>query len=161
MDLVELVRACAEQARGLSHNHSIQVVGPDAPIIGVWDRHRLEEVVTNLIANAIKYSPAGGEVCVSVGRRADDALVSVRDPGIGIAPDQLPRLFDRFYRVRDTAAAADGLGLGLSISKHLIEAHGGRIWAESAGRGQGSTFSFTLPQVGPEDARVPEGASNG
>jgi PAS domain S-box-containing protein len=161
MDLVDVVRACAERARDLSQNHSIQIVGPDAPIIGVWDRHRLEEVVTNLIANAIKYSPAGGEVCVSVGRRADDALVSVRDPGIGIAPDQLPRLFDRFYRVRDTAAAADGLGLGLSISKHLIEAHGGRIWAESAGRGQGSTFSFTLPQVGPEDARVPEGASNG
>lgn len=155
MDLVEVVRACAEQAGDLSQNHSIQVVGLDAPIIGVWDRHRLEEVITNLVVNAIKYSPAGGEVCISVGRRADEALVSVRDSGIGIAPDRLARLFDRFYRVRETAAAADGLGLGLYVSKHLIEAHGGRIWAESAGRGQGSTFSFTLPQAGPENATSP------
>jgi PAS domain S-box-containing protein/excisionase family DNA binding protein len=155
MDLVDVVRACAEQARGLSHNHSIRIVSPDAPIIGVWDRHRLEEVIANLVVNAIKYSPAGGEVCVSVGRRAGEALVSVRDPGIGIAPDRLPRLFDRFYRVRDTAAAAGGLGLGLYISQHLIQAHGGRIWAESAGRGQGSTFSFTLPQAGPENATSP------
>jgi len=71
--------------------------------------------------------------------------VSVRDPGIGLAPDQLPRLFDRFYRVRETASGGDELGVGLYISKHLIEAHGGRIWAESAGPGQGSTFAFTLP----------------
>ena len=88
-------------------------------------------------------------------RRADEALVSVRDSGIGIAPDRLPRLFDRFYRVRETAVGADGLGVGLYISKHLIEAHGGRIWAESAGRGQGSTFSFTLPLSGPEHATNP------
>jgi len=145
MDLVDLVYACAEQARGQAEGHKIRVDGPDAPIVGTWDRDRLAEVVSNLLSNALKYSPDGGEVVVRVEESDGTARVSVRDHGIGMLPSQLPQVFDRFYRIRETASTASGLGLGLFICRSLIEAHGGRIWAESDGPGQGSTFRFTLP----------------
>jgi signal transduction histidine kinase len=152
MDLVDLVYACAEQARGQAEDHEIRVDAPDAPILGVWDRGRLEEVVSNLLSNALKYSPDGGEVAVRVEECDGTARVTVHDQGIGIAPSQLPQVFDRFYRIRGTASTASGLGLGLSICKSLIEAHGGRIWAESEGEGRGSSFCFTLPLAPVDDA---------
>jgi PAS domain S-box-containing protein len=155
MDLVELVYGCAEQARGQAQGHVVRVAGPDEPIIGQWDRDRLAEVLTNLFSNAIKYSPEGGEVLVTIERREDAALVAVRDQGLGIPAERLDHLFDRFYRVRETASMAGGLGLGLYISKHLIEGHGGRIWAESDGPGRGSTFSFMLPTPPEADAVAP------
>ncbi|MGE3270393.1 MAG: PAS domain S-box protein [Chloroflexota bacterium] len=153
MDLVELVYRCAEQARGQAQGHVIRVDGPDKPIIGRWDRDRLAQVMTNLLSNAIKYSPEGGEVLVTIERRPGDVLVAVQDRGLGIPVERLAHVFDRFYRVQETAAMAGGLGLGLYISKLLIGAHGGRIWAASDGPGQGSTFSFTLPlnAVAPTD----------
>jgi len=145
MDLVDLVHACAEQARGQAEGHVVRIDDPDAPIMGSWDRDRLGQVLTNLLSNAIKYSPDGGEILVSVKSEEAETVVTVRDRGLGIPPVQLPHLFDRFYRVQETAATASGLGLGLYISKLLIEAHGGRMWVESEGLGQGSTFSFVLP----------------
>jgi len=147
MDLVELVYGCAEQARGQAQGHVIRVDGLEEPIIGRWDRDRLAEVLTNLLSNAIKYSPEGGEVLVTIEQREDDVLVAVHDQGLGIPAERLAHVFDRFYRVQETAAMAGGLGLGLYISKHLIEAHGGQIWAASDGPDRGSTFSFTLPTV--------------
>jgi PAS domain S-box-containing protein len=152
MDLVDVVYACAEQARGQDDGHEIRVDAPDAPIIGVWDRGRLEEVVSNLLSNALKYSPDGGEVTVRVEQCDGTARVAVHDHGVGIPPSQLPQVFDRFYRIRETASTASGLGLGLSICKSLIEAHGGRIWAESDGAGHGSSFHFTLPLAPADDS---------
>src|SRR5262249_33667505 len=127
VDLVALAQAAAEQARGRTSAHTIRVDVPDRPIVGTWDRDRVGQVLANLLSNAIKYSPDGGEILVRVEDLGQEAMVSVTDRGLGIAADQLAKLFDRFYRVRDTAAGVEGLGLGLYITRELIERHGGRI----------------------------------
>jgi two-component system phosphate regulon sensor histidine kinase PhoR len=107
------------------------------------DGERIEGVLVNLLHNAIKFTPPGGSISVGGEARDDEALIWVRDTGVGIAPEDLPRLFERFYKV-DKARSTGGSGLGLAIVKHTVLAHGGRIWAESA-PGQGSAFFFTLP----------------
>jgi histidine kinase len=110
------------------------------------DEDRIVQVLTNLVGNALQYTPAGGKVTISVGRQADGVRFSVRDTGIGISAEHLPHIFDRFYRVdKSRSRARGGSGVGLTIAKYLVEAHGGRIWAESEGEGKGSTFIFTLP----------------
>jgi signal transduction histidine kinase len=98
----------------------------------------------NLIGNAIKYSPNGGEVRVRIERQGGQALVTVSDQGLGVHPEELPQLFQIFSRL-ESAGTIEGSGLGLYIVRSIVEAHGGRIWAESAGPGQGSTFCLTLP----------------
>lgn len=144
-DLVALVRAAADQAQALTRAHEVRFDGPDSPLIGQWDRDRLEQVLQNLLANATKYAPDGGAIVVRVEDRGCEVQVSVADQGPGIAPDALPNLFARFFRTPEArASGAEGLGLGLYISRTLVEAHGGRIWAEST-PGEGSTFTFALP----------------
>ena len=106
------------------------------------DRGRVEQALGNLVHNAIKFTPSGGSVDVSAEARADDVLIAVRDTGVGIPAASLPRIFERFYKA-DRARSGGGTGLGLAIAKHIVQAHGGRIWAESV-EGQGSTFYFTL-----------------
>jgi two-component system phosphate regulon sensor histidine kinase PhoR len=110
------------------------------------DRSRLDQVLINLLDNAVKYSAQGGKVSVSAAEEGDMVRVSVRDSGIGIPDKDLPRLFERFYRV-DEARSRDrgGTGLGLSIVKHIVQAHGGSVRVEST-PGEGSVFSFTLPK---------------
>ena len=115
-----------------------------SPIVGLWDRDRLGQVLDNLIGNAIKYSPEGGEIVIRVEATDAEGRVSIEDHGIGIAGDVLPRLFERFYQGQDPGVST-GLGLGLYISRMLVESHGGRIWAESQ-PGQGSTFVIALPR---------------
>jgi signal transduction histidine kinase len=115
----------------------------------VWaDRHRVMEILTNLLTNAIKYTPAGGSVSVHAATVGDDAsflCVSVKDTGWGIAPKDHKRIFERLYQVPGiNSSSRRGLGLGLHICQQLVHLHGGRIWVESA-VGRGSTFSFTLP----------------
>ena len=114
----------------------------DLPKVKI-DSQRLEQVLVNLIHNAVKFTHAGGEVILFA--ESIDGLVrfAVQDTGIGIPEEDVPRIFERFYRV-DKSRAGSGTGLGLSIAKHIVEAHGGRIWAESA-EGRGSTFYFTIP----------------
>jgi two-component system phosphate regulon sensor histidine kinase PhoR len=107
------------------------------------DQPRLEQVLVNLIHNAVKFSRPGGEVVLSTENTPGFVAFSVRDSGIGIPSEDLGRIFERFYKT-DRARSSGGTGLGLSISRHLVEAHGGRIWAESV-EGQGSTFHFTIP----------------
>ena len=125
---------------------AFRVEAPALPLEGQWDHDRLMQVLENLLSNAVKYSSAGDEIVVRVADQGESALVAVADRGSGIAPETLPRVFDRFYRTDSaTASNARGLGLGLHTAKALVEAHGGRIWAESAGPGRGSTFSFVLP----------------
>jgi two-component system phosphate regulon sensor histidine kinase PhoR len=109
------------------------------------DPPRLEQVLVNLIHNAVKFTRPGGEVVLAAYTESDFVRFSVRDTGVGIPADNLERIFERFYKA-DRARSGGGTGLGLSISRHLVEAHGGRIWAESA-EVQGSTFYFTIPTV--------------
>jgi len=101
-------------------------------------------VLVILIHNAVKFTPAGGEIVLLA--RSDYGFVqfAVRDMGVGIPTDEVTRIFERFYRV-DKSRTGSGTGLGLSIAKHIVEAHGGKIWAESV-EGQGSTFYFTIPE---------------
>lgn len=111
------------------------------------DRKNLEQVLINLLDNAIKYGREGGEVTVSVIEKPKEIQFSIRDNGIGIPKEELTRIFERFYRVdKGRSQELGGTGLGLSIAKHLITVHGGQIWAESQ-PGEGSTFYFTLPKV--------------
>ncbi len=110
------------------------------------DEDRITQVLVNLVANAIQYTPEGGEVTISAARQMDEMHISVKDTGIGIPPEHIENLFTRFYRVDKSRSrnAGGGSGIGLTIARHLVEAHGGRIWAESKGDGQGSTFTFSL-----------------
>ena len=109
------------------------------------DGMRMDQVFTNLLGNALKFTPHGGQISVWVRPQGSDLLVQIRDSGKGIPPEHLERVFERFYRVPlPDGERVEGTGLGLSICKAIVEEHGGRIWAESV-VGQGSTFSFTLP----------------
>jgi len=110
------------------------------------DEDRIGQVMLNLVGNALQYTPAGGQVWISAHRQGSKVCISVSDTGVGIAPEHLSLIFTRFYRIdKSRARAGGGSGIGLTIAKHLVEAHGGCIWAESPGPGQGSTFAFTLP----------------
>jgi signal transduction histidine kinase len=114
------------------------------PVLG--DEDRLGQVLLNLVGNALQYTPAGGSVVVSARRKDREVQIAVTDTGLGIAAEHLPHVFDRFYRVdKSRSRAAGGSGIGLTIARHLVEAHGGKLRAESAGPGQGSTFTFSLP----------------
>jgi two-component system phosphate regulon sensor histidine kinase PhoR len=104
---------------------------------------RLEQVLVNLIHNALKFTHPGGEVVLSVQTEKEVVRFAVRDTGVGIPVDDLERIFERFYKA-DRARSGGGTGLGLSIARHIVEAHGGSIWAESE-EGRGSTFYFTIP----------------
>jgi signal transduction histidine kinase len=110
------------------------------------DEDRITQVLVNLVANSIQYTPEGGEVTISAARHSEEIYISVGDTGIGIPPEHIANLFTRFYRVDKSRSrnAGGGSGIGLTIAKHLVEAHGGQIWAESKGEGQGSTFTFSL-----------------
>jgi two-component system phosphate regulon sensor histidine kinase PhoR len=114
----------------------------DLPRVEV-DSQRLEQVLVNLIHNAVKFTPPGGEVVLFAALADSEVRFGVRDTGIGIPADEVSRIFERFYRV-DKSRTGSGTGLGLSIAKHIVEAHGGRIWAESI-EGRGSTFFFSVP----------------
>ena len=115
------------------------------------DEDRITQVLVNLTANAIQYTPEDGEVLISAAQHGNEIHVSVKDSGIGIPQEHLANIFTRFYRVDKSRSrhAGGGSGIGLTIAKHIIKAHGGRIWAESAGEGQGSTFTFSLKGVIP------------
>ncbi|MDQ3702839.1 MAG: PAS domain-containing sensor histidine kinase [Chloroflexota bacterium] len=143
-DLVPLAKAVMEGVRVTTNGRLLELRAPPR-VEGTWDARRLEQVLQNLITNALKYSPQDGRVEVAI--RADDrtATVSVRDEGVGLAPDELPHIFERFYRAKGIRQI-EGSGLGLYICQAIVTAHGGRIWAESRGLGSGSTFCVTLPR---------------
>jgi two-component system sensor histidine kinase BaeS len=112
------------------------------------DSDRIRQVLINLVGNALQYTPTGGQVTIRTRQEDHLVRVDVMDTGIGIPPEHLPHLFTRFYRVdKSRSRAGGGSGIGLTIARHLVEAHGGRIWASSLGEGKGSTFSFTLPEA--------------
>lgn len=123
-------------------------VVPNEVVDVLADEDRTVQILTNVIANALRYTPPGGGVTVAV--RTDPTAVrfEVRDTGVGIAAEHLPHVFDRFFRVDPSRSrSGGGSGIGLTIAKALVEAQGGRIWAESLGAGRGTTFTFTLPRA--------------
>jgi histidine kinase len=120
-------------------------VSPALPQIFI-DGDRISQVLINLLGNALQHTPEEGNVSLKAQQSGKMIEVRVQDSGTGISAEHLPHLFTRFYRAdKSRSRAKGGSGIGLTIAKHLIEAHGGQIWAESEGPGKGSTFSFTLP----------------
>lgn len=147
VDMVKVVRSTAERLRLFAERQGLRIVldTPEhvSPVRG--DEDRLGQVLVNLLHNAVKFSPNGGDIVVGVRETADGITVWVRDPGMGVPRADLTRIFERFYKVdRARFRGRGGTGLGLSISRHVVDSHGGRIWADSE-EGHGSTFSFTIP----------------
>jgi signal transduction histidine kinase len=147
VDLPALVQQVMDRAADATQGHPVEVqVDGDIPLIEV-DPGRVEQILGNLLSNAAKYSDRGTEILVKVERRDGVIQVAVTNRGKGIPSEEIPRLFTRFHRTEwANEERITGLGLGLYISKGLVEAHGGQIWAESI-PGQTTTFSFTLPIV--------------
>jgi signal transduction histidine kinase len=128
------------------HHHRLATTLPETPLWLLGDRCRLEQVFINLLANAVRYTDAGGELTVWVHAREGQAVVRVRDSGIGIPPDALPHIFDLFKQVNGAdRRSAQGLGVGLAVVRDLVALHGGSVTAASAGPGQGSEFTVRLP----------------
>jgi two-component system phosphate regulon sensor histidine kinase PhoR len=147
VDLVKLARTTAERLRLFAERQGLRIDLdlPDhvSPVRG--DEDRLGQVLVNLLHNAVKFSPNGGRLVVGVREDPGEVRVWVGDPGIGVPRADLARIFERFYKVdRARVRGRGGTGLGLSIARHVVESHGGRIWAESE-EGLGSTFIFTVP----------------
>lgn len=155
-DLAELAKRVAENLQQAARTHQV-LLRIDSRVPVEADRRRIEEVLSNLMDNAVKYSAEGTRITVSVGTRIEaqsgkeEALVSVDDRGIGIPTDDLGRIFERSYQGRSVLHRGHvGLGLGLYIAREIVERHGGRVWVEST-EGVGSTFHFTLPLTGSTD----------
>ncbi|HXT36294.1 MAG TPA: ATP-binding protein [Chloroflexota bacterium] len=147
LDLIELAREVCERHSTPLHR---QVLDAPGRIVGNYDGARIVQLIDNLLENAVKYSPEGGEIRVRIRQDGASASLTVADPGIGIPTADLAHLFDRFHRgsnVDDRQFA--GMGLGLFICRGIVEQHGGSIWATSAGIGQGSTFHVVLPAAEP------------
>ncbi|MCK5342751.1 MAG: hypothetical protein KAR20_05075, partial [Candidatus Heimdallarchaeota archaeon] len=125
---------------------SLELDIPDGlPRVSV-DGDRMGQVFINIIGNSLQYTPTGGKVIISAKEKNNQVLIIVSDTGIGISPEDLPQIFTRFFRVdKSRSRAGGGSGIGLTISKHLVEAHGGNIRADSAGLGKGSKFTISLP----------------
>ncbi len=145
-DLGQVVRQAALRLHAQAERQGVtlDVQTPAEPAEAVVDAERLQQVVINLVHNAIKFTPPGGGVTVRVEGRGEHVALVVADTGVGIAAGELPRLFERFYKA-DRSRATSGTGLGLAIVKHLVQAHHGQVWAESPGVGQGATFTVILP----------------
>jgi PAS domain S-box-containing protein len=139
--------------------HEVRVELPDALLPVKADRSRIGQVMANLLTNAAKFSPSAAPITIWVEQDPLNVTVHVQDEGRGIAREKLPQLFKKFSRLHeDSGHGLSSTGLGLAICKGIIEGHGGRIWAESAGEGEGTTFSFTLPVAAEESRAAPAGA---
>ena len=148
VDAAALVNEAVERAKPLieTHKHSLKVQLPPRPIMLLVDPARIEQVLTNLLTNAAKYTPDRGEIVVRAEATGDSAVFSVRDNGIGITPEMLPKVFDLFVQADPTGSKVEGgLGIGLALARKIAEMHGGTVRATSGGRNRGSEFIVTLP----------------
>jgi len=146
--VVDLADGALQRRRNLTAGRQMSLcLSPDLPVLFV-DGREIEVVLMNLIENAVKYSDPGAPITLSVERQGDRVVFSVADQGIGIPPEHIERIFERFYRVENEGHRDAGTGLGLAICKRIVEAHGGRMWVEST-PGAGSRFYFSTPVDGP------------
>ncbi len=144
-DLTKLVRIIIGKLQSQFSMHEIKLVSPESIVPVCADPDKIEQVFVNLVDNAAKYSPSGGEIVLTLKAQERSVECSVRDSGVGVPKEHLPYIFDKFHRVDNRATREIyGTGLGLYVSKSIVEAQGGTIWAESV-LGEGSTFRFTLP----------------
>jgi signal transduction histidine kinase len=157
-DLREIVMPIVDMMDRFSERHPVVLDAPESPVLVRADGHRLQTVVENLVSNAIKYSPEGGAVEVSIRSEPDHAVLCVCDRGIGISPEALPHIFERSYRAPEAAASVPGLGLGLSIAAQVVARHGGTIEASPKASG-GTEFSVRLPRVPSSAALRPQDAA--
>jgi histidine kinase len=149
VDLHSLVRTVAKRLTPQAESKRISLnvdLSPNFPRV-LADQDRIIQILINLAGNALQYTPEGGKITISAKRLNGAVQISVRDTGSGIPPEHVEHIFDRFYRVDKSRSrqTGGGSGIGLTIARALVEAHGGRIWVESAGEAQGSVFHFTLP----------------
>jgi len=148
MEVSPVVHAAAEVVRPAAEGKGVRLVIDVDPEVGetVADGDRLQQIIWNLLINAVRFTPRGGRITVTADRRDSAILLRVADTGVGISPDNLPHIFERFRQVdSSTTRTHGGLGLGLAIVRHLAEAHGGTVSAESEGLGHGATFTVRLP----------------
>lgn len=145
VDLSELVERTAQRFRIQSTIHNIVVDFPKSFPVIMADDDRMSQVISNLLSNAIKYSPQGGEIRIAAQVLPKQVVICVHDQGPGIAPEDLPHVFDRFYRASDASRTTKGAGLGLYLARAVIEAHGGRIWVDPK-PGDGARVCFSLPR---------------
>jgi len=158
VDLVALAGHAVDAIRPQlqSCNHRLKVSLPDRPAIVFADPVRIEQVAENLLSNAAKYTPAGGEIGFSLEVGEGEAVLQVADNGQGISPEALPHIFDLFMQAeRGLDRRQGGLGIGLTLVRRLVELHEGRVKAESAGPGRGSRFTVWLPVAAPAEAERP------
>jgi signal transduction histidine kinase/ActR/RegA family two-component response regulator len=153
VDLAPAIESAVDTLRPAAQARGVALTAELDPAAGsvAGDAARLEQVVTNLLTNALKFTPPGGRVTVRLARTGDWARLTVRDTGAGIRPDFLPHLFERFRQADSSSTRVHGgLGLGLAIVRHLVEIHGGRVRADSEGEGRGATFTVELPMLSAE-----------
>lgn len=155
--LAEVVTTVSEQITPLCEAQHLRLV-VDLPrdLPPIWaDPDRLAQILLNLLGNALRYTPAGGTITIGARPLEGAVQITVRDTGIGIAAEHLPHVFERFYRVdKSRTRSSGGTGIGLTIARHLVHAHGGEIWAESDGPGTGAAFHLTLPALVTDDVLV-------
>ncbi len=153
VSLAEIVHSAVEQySEQMRRDRITPVVSVPDDLTVLADEQQVRRVLSNLLHNAIKFTPQGSEIAVRAAREDDSALVSVTDSGPGIPPDERDRVFERFYR-SDRARRGAGTGLGLAIAKHIVQAHGGRIWAADPGQPSGAKLCFTLPLAQPRESK--------
>ena len=143
--LPALTERLAERFRTQSKKHKITTHFPENCPVLLADENRISQVISNLISNAIKYSPNGGEIHISGQLRPEQVIVCISDEGPGIDAHDLPHIFDRFYRSTNAVKQTKGAGLGLYLARAIIEAHGGRIWADPE-PDSGARICFSLPR---------------
>jgi signal transduction histidine kinase len=147
VDVAALIHQVAFEWRVVAEKKKMTIgvsVAPDLPVIQA-DRPLLIQVLGNLLDNAVKYSLERDEIRIGAGFDAGYVIIAVRDTGQGISPNALTQVFERFFREGDVRAEIKGVGIGLALCKAVVEAHDGRIWAESPGKGKGTTFFVALP----------------
>lgn len=150
--LADIIRTCSARQSAIRKSHHFRLDLDRLPATIAADRTALEQVFTNLFSNAVKYAPDSPDIYVTGWQDGDTIVIAVRDEGIGIDADDLPRMFQRYFRARTSTGIA-GTGIGLNFVQQIIELHGGTIWVESS-KGKGTTFSFTLPIAFAQEGKV-------
>jgi signal transduction histidine kinase len=144
---VRLAREALAEQQHATERHTLELDAAEPELIGEWDARRMGRVLTNLVDNAVKYSPAGGTVVVRVRREQANAVLEVEDSGIGVPAADVSRIFDRFQRGSNVEGRVEGTGIGLASARHFVESHGGTIEVESQEHA-GSVFRIRLPLSG-------------